>query len=80
MSLPWPRRVGSSGEDGRQHILTRPRALTIVPAVLVTVLVIDLLWEVVRANLPASYLLNWPWRLQLLSVEPAPGQGGLPRA
>ncbi len=59
----------STANDAQRRIRRNPWLFT-APLVLLSVLVVVLVWEVVRGNLPEAWRAGWPWRLQLMSQEP----------
>ncbi|MFE4536266.1 hypothetical protein ACFRKB_14455 [Streptomyces scopuliridis] len=55
--------------DVQRHV-RRSRLLFVAPLVLLGILVVILLWEVVRSNMPAETQAEWPWRLRILEPDP----------
>ncbi|RSS68316.1 hypothetical protein [Streptomyces sp. WAC06614] len=62
---PVPVRDGDT-----QRRVRRSPLLHTAPIVLLAVLTAVLGWEIVRANMSAAARTQWPWRLQLLDMEP----------
>ncbi|NGO78762.1 hypothetical protein G6045_24340 [Streptomyces sp. YC504] len=56
--------------DDRQRRVRRSPLLFTAPLVLLCLLLVVLGWEVVRGNIAADARAHWPWRLQLLDMEP----------
>jgi hypothetical protein len=54
----------------------RSRSLDLAPRVLLGILVLLLLWQVLRSNLPLPWLEHWPWRLTLVDASTAAGLAG----
>lgn len=77
MYLRPMRHRSQSSEYGQQRLLNRSKALVRLPAVLMAILFCDLLWESTRKNLSEAARNAWPWRLQLLEVDPAAGLLGV---
>ena len=61
---------------GEQSRVARHRGLDVWPIRLLSVLFVVLVWEILRSNVPTSWLHNWPWRLTLLGVAPAAALAG----
>lgn len=55
---------------GVQRRVRRSPLLFTVPVMLLLLLTAVLGWEVVRANMTAEARSEWPWRLELLDMEP----------
>ncbi|MFJ7067446.1 hypothetical protein [Streptomyces sp. NPDC101115] len=55
--------------DAQRRVRRSPLLFT-APIVLLVLLTGVLGWEVVRANMTAAARAEWPWRLQLLDMEP----------
>lgn len=68
--MGWFGRGGPTIEVGVQRRVRRSPLLFTVPVVLLVVLTAVLGWEVVRANVTAAARAEWPWRLELLDMEP----------
>lgn len=64
------RRGGSTHDMDAQRRVRRSPLLFTVPIVLLVLLTAVLGWEAVRANMTAAARAEWPWRLQLLDMEP----------
>lgn len=56
-------------EDAQRRVRRSP-LLSITPIVLLAVLTLVLLWEIVRANVTGEAARQWPWRLQLMDMNP----------
>ncbi|MEU8620639.1 hypothetical protein [Streptomyces sp. NPDC048623] len=50
--------------------MRRSPLLFTAPIVMLVLLTLVLGWEIVRGNMPAEARTEWPWRLQLLDMEP----------
>ncbi|MBK0371670.1 hypothetical protein I3215_01905 [Streptomyces sp. RB110-1] len=55
-------------QDAQRRVRRSPLLFT-APLVLLVLLVLILLWEAVRANVPPGAGDDWPWRLRLLDME-----------
>ncbi|MFD3660513.1 hypothetical protein ACFWVF_07900 [Streptomyces sp. NPDC058659] len=55
--------------DAQRRVRRSPLLFT-APIVLLVLLTLVLGWEVVRANMSAEARAEWPWRLQVLDMEP----------
>ncbi|MET9955096.1 hypothetical protein ABZ135_26595 [Streptomyces sp. NPDC006339] len=55
--------------DAQRRVRRSPLLFT-APIVLLVLLTAVLGWEIVRANMTAEARADWPWRLQLLDMEP----------
>lgn len=64
------RRGGPTIETDAQRRVRRSPLLFTVPIVLLVLLAAVLGWEAVRANMTEEARAAWPWRLQLLDMEP----------
>ncbi len=62
--------VGERDLDDRQRRVRRSPLLFTAPLVLLCLLLVVLGWEIVRANIAPDARGAWPWRLQLLDMEP----------
>jgi hypothetical protein len=58
-------------ESTDQRLIQRSRSLDLVPRVVLGLLILVLLWQVVRGNLPAGWTSHWPWRLTVIDVSAA---------
>lgn len=56
---------------GAQTLVARSVAFTIIPLVVATILLIDLIWEVVRSNVSPTFRQEWPFRFTILDSEVA---------
>nr|WP_236071248.1 hypothetical protein [Streptomyces polyasparticus] len=56
--------------DDRQRRVRRSPLLFTAPLVLLCLLLVVLGWEIVRGNIAPDARRDWPWRLQLLDMEP----------
>ena len=54
----------------------RSGGLDVWPVRILGLLLIALVWEILRSNLPADVLARWPWRLSLLGVAPTAALAG----
>ncbi|MFD3944106.1 hypothetical protein [Streptomyces sp. NPDC058579] len=61
---------GPIPESDAQRRVRRSRLLYTAPIVLLCLLTAVLGWEIVRANMTEQARTDWPWRLQLLDMEP----------
>ncbi|CUM35802.1 FIG01129257: hypothetical protein [Streptomyces venezuelae] len=59
----------ANGMDAQRRVRRSPLLFT-VPIVLLVLLTAVLGWEAVRANMTAAARAEWPWRLELLDMEP----------
>ncbi|SCD86554.1 hypothetical protein [Streptomyces sp. OspMP-M43] len=59
---------GAPLQDSQRRVRRSP-LLFAVPLWLLAVLILILLWEAVRANVPPDVRGAWPWRLELLDME-----------
>ncbi|MFI9212011.1 hypothetical protein ACIGW7_28290 [Streptomyces sp. NPDC053253] len=55
--------------DAQRRVRRSPLLFT-APIVLLVLLTLVLGWEIVRANMSAEARADWPWRLQVLDMEP----------
>ncbi|MFI1940091.1 hypothetical protein ACH44C_23420 [Streptomyces purpureus] len=55
--------------DAQRRVRRSPLLFT-VPLLLLVLLTLVLGWEIVRANMTEAARTHWPWRLQLLDMEP----------
>jgi hypothetical protein len=61
-----------TGTEGTsQRLVYRNRSLDSAPICVLAVLVLILIWEIIRANLPTTWLHDWPWRIDVLGVASA---------
>jgi len=56
--------------DDAQLRVRRSPLLSTAPIVLLGLLTLVLLWEIVRANVTGEAARQWPWRLQLMDMNP----------
>ncbi|MDT9693164.1 hypothetical protein Q5762_33545 [Streptomyces sp. P9(2023)] len=61
---------GPIPESDAQRRVRRSPLLYTAPIVLLCLLTAVLGWEIVRANMTEEARTDWPWRLQLLDMEP----------
>lgn len=59
----------AAGTDAQRRVRRSPLLFT-VPIMLLVLLAAVLGWELVRANMTPTVRAAWPWRLQLLDMEP----------
>ncbi|MFG2840965.1 hypothetical protein ACGFZH_04155 [Streptomyces zaomyceticus] len=64
------RRGGPTFEADAQRRVRRSPLLFTAPIVMLVLLTAVLGWEVVRANMTEAARIEWPWRLELLDMEP----------
>ncbi|MCT4357332.1 hypothetical protein M5362_29965 [Streptomyces sp. Je 1-79] len=57
------------GSDAQRRVRRSPLLFT-APIVLLCLLTVILGWEIARANMTEQARTDWPWRLQLLDMEP----------
>ncbi len=53
------------------------RLFVLLPAVILGLLLADLIWEIVRANVHTGKPVGWPWRLSILGVATAATMAGV---
>lgn len=68
--MGWFRRGGPTSERDAQRRVRRSPLLFTVPVVLLVLLTVVLGWEIARANVTEAARADWPWRLELLDMEP----------
>lgn len=59
-----------------QRVVRRSRTFVVLPTCVFAVLLCDLVWELVRANVDTSSAGAWPWRFTLLGVPSAAALAG----
>ncbi|MEV6332060.1 hypothetical protein [Streptomyces sp. NPDC051909] len=55
--------------DAQRRVRRSPLLFT-APIVMLVLLTVVLAWEIVRGNMSAAARAEWPWRLQILDMEP----------
>lgn len=70
------RSAGYTNATGGPVRVKRHRGLDVWPVRLLAVLLAVLLWEVLRQNMPPSWVGHWPWKLTLLGVAPSAALAG----
>ncbi len=72
VALRKPKDSGKSTQRIRQS-----RLFVLLPALILGLLLADLIWEVVRANVHMAKSVGWPWRLSILGVATAATMAGV---
>lgn len=68
----WPSSVPPLTEnDDRQRLIHRSAAFATVPTVVAAVLAVNLIWSVIRSNLDADTLDDWPYKFTLTDTSAA---------